>query len=133
MTTTSQTDCGQSGANGDAEALRRISVIGAQNDRFRTSLNGDPELVGKILITPGVTESGPEFLLAAYQAVRDFTDFSEDNDPYHERDFAAVEVMGTKIFWKIDVYDTGYLYGSENPEDPAQSRRVLTLMLPIEY
>ncbi|WP_282611426.1 DUF3768 domain-containing protein [Pelagibius sp. Alg239-R121] len=133
MTTTAQTDCGESGTNGATEAMRRVSIIGKQNDRYRSTLNGDAEIKGKIVTTPGIRENGPDFLMAALRAVRDFKEFSSDNDPYNEHEFGSVEVMGIKIFWKIDIYDAAYEFGSSEPADPSQSRRVLTLMLPIEY
>jgi hypothetical protein len=40
---------------------------------------------------------------------------------------------GCKLFWKIDYYDTSLQYGSENPADPDQTTRVLTIMLASEY
>ncbi|WP_370331564.1 DUF3768 domain-containing protein [Aquicoccus porphyridii] len=32
-----------------------------------------------------------------------------------------------------DLYDVDYTYGSPEPSDPDQTRRVLTLLLPSEY
>ena len=49
------------------------------------------------------------------------------------RGTAVVEAHGVAIFWKIDLYDTAYTYGAENPSDPEQTRRVLTLYLPSEH
>lgn len=72
--------------------------------------------------------------------------FTPDNDPYGERDFGAiywgvdgvwstlrpVDVALT-VFWKIDAYDRELRFGSEDPADPAVTRRVLTIMLASEY
>ena len=65
-------------------------------------------------------------------AIRE-ADFTPDNDPYGEHDFGCVTVDGRKVFWKIDYYDRECRYGSECPADPAQTTRVLTIMLASEY
>lgn len=49
-------------------------------------------------------------------------------------DFGTIEVDGVgRIFWKIDYFDSCYEYGSEDPTDPAATRRVLTIMRAEEY
>ena len=40
---------------------------------------------------------------------------------------------GVKVYFKIDVYDQNFEFGSEEPWNPKLSRRVLTLMLANEY
>ena len=55
------------------------------------------------------------------------------NDPHGLRDFGIVTVDATKVYWKLDLYDTSYEWGAEDPADPARTRRVLTLLLPEEY
>lgn len=108
----------------DARTLR----IRELNDAFRTTLAG-----GKAFFTRGVSEKGVAFSTAALAAVRSFVDFSTDNDPYGEHDFGAFSVGDEKLFWKIDYYDRSLDYGSKDPADPAQTTRVLTIMLAEEY
>jgi hypothetical protein len=62
-----------------------------------------------------------------------FNVFIEDNDPNGEHDFGSFEIDGRKLFFKIDYYDKDMRYGSEDPSDPSQTARVLTLMLAEEY
>jgi hypothetical protein len=38
-----------------------------------------------------------------------------------------------RLYWKIDLYDLDYDFGSEAPSDTSQTRRILTLLLPSEY
>jgi hypothetical protein len=48
----------------------------------------------------------PELELAELRrAVAAFDSFTEDNDPYGERDFGAIELGSERYFWKIDYYD----------------------------
>jgi hypothetical protein len=105
------------------------SSITRLNDAFRTSFTG-----GQILFTSGI--AGLPFLVQAgiLQQVRAFSDFTEDNDPHGEHDFGALDIPAVgKVFWKIDYYDLTMQSGSEDPADPAQTRRVLTIMLAEEY
>lgn len=99
------------------------------NDRFRREGRGN----GTVVVTPGVRERGQEFLARAFQNVRDFDRFSEDNDPWGEHDYGAVEIDDEKVFWKIDYYDPTLTQGSENPANDAVTHRVLTIMLASEY
>lgn len=99
------------------------------NDRFRCEGGGN----GTVVVTPGVRALGQDFLQRAFQAVRDFDQFSEDNDPWGEHDYGAVEIDGKKVFWKLDYYDPTLTQGSENPANQAVTYRVLTIMLANEY
>jgi len=38
-----------------------------------------------------------------------------------------------RIFWKIDLYDTDYAMGSDDPTNLAVTRRVLTILHASEY
>ena len=67
------------------------------------------------------------------ELVETFDTFTPDNDPHGEHDFGLVEHNGHRVFWKIDYYDKALEFGSEDPSDPGQTTRVLTLMLASEY
>ena len=53
-----------------------------------------------------------------------------DKSPH---DLSTLRVAGEKIFWKIDYYDPLYQFGSEDPNDPAKTGRLLTILLAEEY
>ena len=92
------------------------------------------EIPCKFLITQGVAALGPIAQIEISTMVRDYDDFTAGNDPYGERDFGAFTYEGEKIFWKIDYYDKhDAARGSEDPADPEQTLRVLTIMLADEY
>ena len=108
---------------GPRQAIREL------NDRFRREGRGN----GTVVVTSSVRALGQDFLQRAFQAVRDFDRFSEDNDPWGEHDYGAVEIDGEKVFWKLDYYDPTLTRGSENPANEAVTHRVLTIMLASEY
>ena len=108
-------------------------IIAEQNDRFRINPleSGVP---GRIVCTPGISALSPNQQMSVMIRVTKYDNFTEDNDPHGEHDFGAFELKDVgKIFFKIDYYDTDYHYGSEEPSDLTQTRRVLTVMLAEEY
>jgi Protein of unknown function (DUF3768) len=78
-----------------------------------------------------------------------FDAFTDDNDPYGERDFGCVyqlcdwrwtterprvrEDERERVFWKLDYYDRDLQLASDDAANPAITRRVLTIMLADEY
>src|SRR5579859_7536256 len=98
--------------------------IAALNDEFRKAgpTHDWVATIGAIALSdfPGLV-----------QAVRDFDDFTPDNDPYGEHDFGVIPWDNDKTFWKIDYHDQALQMG-EDPLSPA-CRRVLTMMLASEY
>lgn len=111
-------------------ALQSGSRIRVLNDAARQA---GPAGSGQWVLTRGVSEQGPEFVALALRSVQTFEGFTQDNDPYGEHDFGSLNLAGSTIFWKIDCYDENLEFGSEDPADPARTRRVLTLMLASEY
>lgn len=85
------------------------------------------------MLTAGVQARGAAFRLDVVEAVRTFTGFTRYNDPHLEHDFGSFIVRGERVFWKIDYYDLTLTCGSEAPEDPTITTRVLTIMLASEY
>ena len=88
---------------------------------------------GRIQLTRGVVELGPDRMREAMEAVARFNDFSPANDPYGEHDFGAFQLAGRQLFWKIDYYDPSFESAALDPADEAVCVRVLTVMLAEEY
>ena len=111
-------------------AQDRAARIAELNDQFRKNpLDGH----GRVMMTRAVHAFGAEFALKALSAIAAFDSFTRDNDPYGERDFGVVVVDGTKLFWKVDYHNADMTGGSEDPSDPVQTSRVMTVMLPEDY
>jgi len=92
------------------------------NDKFRKSGFG-------VTLTCGVQSVTD--LNGLMRAIREYDNFTEDNDPYGEHDFGKLDWNGDKVFWKIDYYNETF----DAWEDPltAKCRRVMTVMLADEY
>ena len=97
--------------------------IAAINDKHRQNMEG-------CTVTRGIVAMG-EDVNKIFVKVRDFTDFTEDNDPYGEHDFGSFTVSGVKIIWKIDYYNED-MSGWRDPLSP-DCHRILTIMLAEEY
>lgn len=83
------------------------------------------------------------------ELIETYDAFDEDCDPHGERDFGCVYQLACgrwtterprlrddereRVFWKLDYYDRDLRFGSEDPANPAVTRRVLTIMLADEY
>jgi hypothetical protein len=110
-----------------ATEAQSLSAIARLNDQFRRHPGAG------WMMTAGVQAKGAIFALAATSAVRAFDAFTSDNDPHGERDFGSFVICGERLFWKIDYYDQDLRFGSEDPSDPAATRRIMTIMLASEY
>lgn len=110
----------------------KVARIRELNDAFRKDVPF-PRL-GKTLLTRGVNALRPHKVMQLFAHVREFDDFSADNDPYREHDFGSITFDGEKFYFKIDYYakDDPDL-GSEDPSDPTKTQRVMTVMLASEY
>ena len=122
--------------------LSRAEQIARLNDLARRAMG----IACVVVATEGIRALPEADQSRLRELVETFDAFTSDNDPYGERDFGAiwqavdgiwstlrpVDVAVT-VFWKIDAYDRALRFGSEDPADPAVTRRVLTIMLASEY
>ena len=106
----------------------KTARIRSLNDRLRSCGVG-----GRILVTQGVLDLGPQLFRKFYQAMQSFDEFSDANDPYDEHDFGAIDLDERRVFWKIDYYDLTLTNGAPDPSDDQTCARVLTIMLAEEY
>lgn len=122
--------------------LSRAERIARLNDLARRAMG----IASVVVATEGIRALPETDQSRLRELVETFDAFTRDNDPYGERDFGAiwqgldgvwsasrpVDVAMT-VFWKIDAYDRELRFGSEDPSDPAVTRRVLTIMLASEF
>jgi hypothetical protein len=122
--------------------LSRAEQIARLNDLARRAMG----VACVVVATEGIRALPEADQSRLRELVETFDAFTPDNDPYGERDFGAiyqgvdgfwstsrpVDVVVT-VFWKIDAYDRELRFGSDDPADPAMTRRVLTIMLASEY
>ena len=107
----------------------RVTQIAELNDQLRQTLHG-----GRILFSRGVNALGPSLCSGIIAALREFDNFrGDEDDPFGEHDFGALDVLGRRLFFKIDYYDRSLTAASPDPSDPGVTVRVLIVMLPEEY
>lgn len=125
-----------------AGTLSRSERIARLNDRARQAIG----LACVAVATEGFRALSGEDQSRVRELVETFDAFTEDNDPYGERDFGAIYQvcagrwtttrparLAETVFWKIEAYDRDLRFGSEDPVNPFVTRRVLTIMLASEY
>lgn len=124
-----------------AEYVADAAKVAEQNDAFRKNVclgipygPDDPVLRGQVVTTRAVHTKGMPFVQASLAAIGGLTDFPADNDPDGFHDFGAVEVDGTTVWVKIDLYDDANMaWGSEAPDDPARTYRLMTILFPSDW
>ena len=121
----------------DLDPVREAALIAAQNDAFRCSILGNTPVAGapqgQLVMTCGVAALGIDAQLELTRRVATFDGFNGDSDPQGWHEMGVIDLDGTTVWFKVDLYDVDYQYGSPEPSDPEQTRRVLTLLLPSEY
>jgi len=105
--------------------MNKVAVL---NDELRRTFSR-----GKVVMTAGVAALPEEQVTQVFERVRQFDEFTKDNDPYGEHDFGSFEVASQTHFFKLDYYSPDMEGGSEDPSDPTKTTRVLTIMRADEY
>lgn len=117
-------------------ATSETMKIARLNDMARKAMG----VCSRLVQTSGINALPQSDQSRIREKVEMFKDFTPGNDPYGERDMGMFEhEVGrntgckVKVMWKIDYYDKACESGSEDPADPSQTTRVLTIMLAEEY
>ncbi len=93
-------------------------IIKELNDNFRKSFLG-----GRVMITQKVQMLSAEAQRELFDCVKQFNDFTKENDPYGEHDFGSIKFQN----------DINFLYHSPDPSNTSITNRVLTIMHADEY
>ncbi len=98
-----------------------LSETAQRYDRLRMSIPfvQPPDT---LVVTGSLAAAFPDDLPSILTKVKEFSTFTEDNDPWREHDFGAFEHKGENMFWKIDDHR-----GNEG------HNLVLTVMLASDY
>lgn len=119
--------------------------VATLNDRARQAMG----LACTVVATIGFRSLPDADQSRVRELIETFDAFDDDNDPHGERDFGVIHQLHDgrwatarapelgapcqRIFWKIYYYDGDLCFASDDPGNPAVTRRVLTIMLATEY
>jgi Protein of unknown function (DUF3768) len=111
----------------DSQKSARIAEL---NNQLRRGDSAVSNRLGSVIMTPGVValDQIEQVLITTALLTHDFC----------QHDFGSLKVFGKIIFWKIAYYDratygTDAQRGSDDPSDPEQTYRLLTIMLAEEF
>ena len=110
------------------DAAQKTERIRKLNDALRTTFHG-----GRVMLTSGFNALPATLTAQAIERVKTFSEFDAANDPHDEHDFVSFELEDLRFFAKIDYFDRDVSFGAEDPSDPEQTTRIMTIMLANEY
>jgi len=118
--------------------IRRISVpfvtkenakqIAELNVQFRQTFKG-----GKIVCSESVKALPTTERIKLFSAIKAFSKFNEENDPYQERNFGSVTLNGERYFFMIDYFTLDLKSYSKNAADPSITKRIMTIVADKEF
>jgi hypothetical protein len=100
------------------------------NDELRTKGGARN---GKIIFTGALGQDSVEKRLIVYRAARAFNTFTEQNDPHGEHDFGRFNVGDEEFMFKFDYFALDEMFGSEHPEDPNATIRIMSIFYASDY
>lgn len=109
----------------DCESTQKSTVFATS-----TTNCGPTQVAGMVGWSP--PDDWPKSLKRSDASLR-HDDWNEGDDPYNEHDFGKLDVDGETVIWKIDYYSLDEMHGSDYPEDPNMTIRILTLMFAEDY
>lgn len=109
-------------------------AIARLNDQLRENITSPGH--NRVVMTAGIANLiGDVALFRGFhkraellRVVRDYDSFDHGIDPYGEHDMGSFVFEGTPCLWKIDYYSLDLSAGAEDPADPFETVRVLTIM-----
>lgn len=119
-----------------AELNDRLRKGTLPNGRLVVTANAANEIAMKIAETYKIEATSPAYQpIYRTQLAKALAGATIDvkNNPYFERDFGTLEVLGVKLFFKIDYYDCEMKSHSADAADHQITVRVCTVMLPSDY
>jgi hypothetical protein len=112
----------------DIDTKERVAEIRRLNTEFRTTFRG-----GQVLLTANVAALPSADKAAGLQAVAEFNNFNEENDPHKENDYGAFDLSGREWWFKIDYFAPDMEHASEDPANLAKTKRVMTVGLAMDW
>lgn len=107
----------------------RLATIARLNDRCRQGL----DRTARILITRAClgtfADNRTAEIVAQAEILSALRGYQFREAEADERDRGSFEYRGTPVYFRIGYYDAAMEYGSEDPADASQTRRMLTIML----
>lgn len=111
----------------DLDPVQEAALIAAQNDAFRMSILGTTLVAsapqGQFVMTRGVAALGLDVQLELTRRVAAFDTFIADSDPHGWHEMGVIELEDTTVWFKLDLYDVDYQYGS--PSRPIPRKRAV--------
>jgi len=113
----------------DEEKTLRIRAL---NDQLRMTGFG---LNARVVVAGSLATEMPtaEKLFSIVDAMKAFNDFPDGDDPHHEHDFGVFTVDGERYMFKIDYYALDERSGSEHPDDPNVTVRIMSVFYAADY